>query len=226
MGNYFAFLFEMKDFFFGRSAVQNYMSEIFGIAITLVIVDRIIKRRDKNRLLPIKHISYSILWQNVDKFLSEFLPIEFINERIVLINFGEYRCMSIFEVKSVEEFEIISGIRRDLKLERELNEILNEDNDLFWAELKSVNIRLENLKRYESSLGELIVRFGSEMDRDLILLVHDISFEIKQYFFSYKSEVENYNETSLGFLIPNLTVKVIGLRNILLTRCEIRRSWF
>jgi len=48
-----------NNFFFGGNAVQNYVSEIFGITVSVLIANQIVKHRKRKRNLPLKQMAYS-----------------------------------------------------------------------------------------------------------------------------------------------------------------------
>jgi hypothetical protein len=77
------------DFLFERSALQNYLSEAVGIAITIVVVDRIVRHRVNAANRPIRDMCCTLLYERIDTFLFKYLPKQHVHVNSARsVNFG------------------------------------------------------------------------------------------------------------------------------------------
>jgi len=63
-------MIDQLSLFFQTDMGQNILAELFGILVTVLIVDQLIRSRDSRKLMPTKHIVYSKLMKLTDKIFS------------------------------------------------------------------------------------------------------------------------------------------------------------
>src|SRR5205809_6628878 len=84
----------------------NLVSEIFGILVTVLLIDRIIKRREESRWKPAKHIVHYKLVEIISQLFTTVIPHYVHNVHIesnyVIYQFGEVFSVPIINMSSID----------------------------------------------------------------------------------------------------------------------------
>lgn len=82
------------EFLFGTSAMQNYLSELFGILIALVVIDRVVQYRTERRERPRRDMACVLTFELIDAFIAKYLPAPYKCNGASVCRFGNYDASS------------------------------------------------------------------------------------------------------------------------------------
>ncbi len=210
---------DFTDFLFNINALQNYFSIILGIIITVFLIDKLIKNREKRKNLPIKAIAYSLLWERIDNFLDDFLPLEFRNVNFGSINFETYFDSTTFLIKKYEDYELREYMERSYEKEILSINRLKFNKDIYEKNIKHYNDNLNKIAQFNKDLSDIITQYKFVIDYELVILINSNIYKIKKHFQTYKSkiqDIEDFDNVKLYFILPTLIKNSIGIREFLI----------
>ncbi|PKO16811.1 MAG: hypothetical protein CVU39_06230 [Chloroflexi bacterium HGW-Chloroflexi-10] len=148
----------------------NLLSEGVGIVVTVFVIDRLLKNREKNRWLPAKNFLYSKLFTLTNDFLVHFIPVQYWKIESVVYVFGECEVMVGFEIDydlfpemvannfGLEESVPQTGFTDIETLEtlsNEIKDVLSNYIELIEPELLSKLLDLEDTLVFLLKLNEM-----------------------------------------------------------------------
>lgn len=208
-----------NDFFFGSSALQNYVSELFGVVVAVFIVDRVIRFRAKRRERPLRDMACVLVFEMVDIFIDKYLPAEHNRHGASGRSFGEYwanggvydfqdRALSFDKIKErMDAIERVRWQRINWPNSHDLSEQSRQSEE---DGLKAV---LRDVKQYGRDVEEFLFKHQGLLDRNLFQRLSAIRFEIAKGFRTYYEPLKITHASSFGVdirqLLPSILVKSI-----------------
>lgn len=222
--NSFANFFDF-DFFFGRNALQNYMSEIFSIILTIFVVDQVIRFRHKKINRPLKNIGYVRLFDELDDFVSDFIPVSFFHAPDHRnLQFGNYRTFVIRTLKNCTPHDLSDAIGKSEAARVSSVSIYEKGTDQYDEAIALLRARAKKLIDFEDHIQFILGQYSMHFTNEEVQILNEICFEINQHFSVYKYNVEtNVEEKRIGlpFVVPEVAVKAVALwRKLLITGIE------
>jgi hypothetical protein len=213
--NNFANYFD-ADFFFGRSALQNYLSEILSIIVTIFVVDQIIRYRHRRINRPLRNIGYVRLFDELDDFIEYFVPVDFYEiSTIRNLQFGNY---STFVVRTLQNFKL-SDLKCRISEEedsyqRSVAESKNAGEQEYGNAVRRLNERAQKLIAFENRIQVVIEHYSMHFTNSEVQVLNEICLQINQHFSSFSNSATSdadANEMKLSNVIPYVADKVILL---------------
>lgn len=210
------------DFFFGRSALQNYLSEILSIIVTIFVVDAIIRYRHRRINRPLRNIGYVRLFDELDDFIEYFVPVDFYEiSSIRDLRFGNY---STFVVRTLANFQ-----PSDLKCriseeedsyQRSVIDSKDESEETYRNAIWRLNERAQKLAAFEKRIGAVIEQYSMHFTNSEARVLNEICLQISQHFSTFGNSVTSdadANEIKLSNVVPYVADKVTFLWRQLLS---------
>jgi hypothetical protein len=212
--NNFANYFD-SDFFFGRSALQNYLSEILSIILTIFVVDQVIRFRHKRINRPLRNIGYVRLFDELDDFINDFVPVTFYQAPdIRSLMFGNYKTFVIRTLKNFTVYELCNNIRESEEAAVRSVNLYEKDTEQYNESIKRLHERAEKLTTFEDRIQFIIGQYSMHFQNDEVQMLNEICFQINQHFSVYKYNVASTGEAErigLPYVVPEVAVKAVAL---------------
>lgn len=160
------------NFFTDTSMLQNIVSELIGISVTVFLVDKIIIYREKQRTLPAKHVAYAQLLTAVNECLHKLLPIESKNLAINHVTFGNFDVMTLFEVTSYNSYETQKHIQTTSELTK------SYDMPSFQ---KDVSDMISSIKLIKHKLDSILIKSYPIIETEFNNMLRRFEFRIDEY---------------------------------------------
>lgn len=208
-------IFLDADFFFGRSALQNYLSEFLSIAITVFVVDQLIQYRHRRINRPLRNIGYVRLFDELDDFIRDFVPVSFYDiSKIRDLRFGSYSTFVVRTLKDFKDNELYRGVREyEAALERSV--ILFKNNDEIYNDsIRELNLRAQNLISFENRIQFIIEHYSMHFTNNEVQVLNEICLNINQHFSTYKNSVtgaDDIDKFNLSHVVPGVAEKIVSL---------------
>lgn len=201
------------DFLFGRGALQNYLSEAVGIAITIVVVDRIVRHRLNATNRSRRDMCCALVYERIDTFLFKYLPKQHVHVNSSRsLNFGGYFASGhiySFHESVVSRGELGSEIEDSVR-EWQVDYSLPDEAQLVEAE--SLRQSLREIEAFGKDINAFALNHEALLDKRIIKQLAAIHFMIAQ-------EMKNYYEPLRPRYRPCYGVHTYGLMPRLLIEC-------
>ena len=216
------------DFFFGENALQNYLSELFGILIAILVVDRLIQFRTKRANRPLRDMCCVMIFEMADNFIAKYLPKEYDLNGASSKRFGSYYASGgvyAFQEEKISLDEIAEKIKYN---ERERWEKINWpwtfklSEQSRQSEEDNLKVDLMYIKKYGKAIEEFILKHQTLIDNSIVQKLSSIRFEIVTSFKTYYEPLKPTYSASFGVdmlrLLPKITIESIEL-SLYLQKC-------
>lgn len=156
----------------------NFLSELFGILVTVFLVDEIIKSREKTRWKPTKDLVYYRLTEIVSKIFIDFSPLSLHEEIVpVMLSFGSFTTGLVKDFSSVD----LGFFELDPLLTKELDRVplgywLEDQHKLLIESYRIINVIINDSATFlEPEVLSLVFQLKDSNNRFLsfVLSVHD-----------------------------------------------------
>jgi hypothetical protein len=203
------------EFLFGTSALQNYLSELFGILIAVVVVDRVIKYRTERRERPRRDMASVLTFELMDTFIAKYLPTPYRCNGASGRRFGSYHASSgLYKFHkevlswSVVTTQIISTERlRWRRINWPNSSGLTEDQrSAEETRLKSV---LSDIRKYGRDIGDFLLQHQAVLDEGVLFRLGELRFIITTGFAGYYEPLKITYHHAFGVDIETLLPKVL-----------------
>jgi len=202
-------------FFFGTSALQNYLSELFGILIALFVVDRLISYRAERRERPRRDMACVLAFEMMDNFISKYLPERYNRNGISARRFGAYSASSgvyAFHEAVLSWTEVEAQIS---SAERERWERINwpadpnRDEHVRRGEETTLKRMLADIRQYGSELAAFLLQHQGVLDEEISRRIGEIRFTIVTGLAGYYEPLKPNYDWAFGVDIRTLLPKVL-----------------
>jgi hypothetical protein len=203
------------EFLFGTSALQNYVSELFGILIAIVLVDRVIKYRTERRARPRRDMACVLTFELMDAFIAKYLPAPYKCNGAGGRRFGNYRASSgvyKFHEEALSWSAVTSQI---LSAERLRWERINWPDstglteEVRRAEEETLKSALGDIRQYGKDIGDFLLQHQAVLDEEILRKLDELRFTIATGFAGYYEPLKITYADAFGVDIKTLLPKVL-----------------
>jgi hypothetical protein len=203
------------DFLFGTSALQNYLSELFGILVALFVVDRLISYRAERRERPRRDMACILAFEMMDNFISKYLPEPYNRNGMSARRFGAYRASSgVYSFHEsvlswTEVQEQIASVERE-RWER-INWPADSDSDghVRRGEETTLKGMLADIRQYGSDLATFLLQHQGVLDEEISRQIGEIRFTIGTGLAGYYEPLKPNYAWAFGVDIKTLLPEVL-----------------
>jgi hypothetical protein len=203
------------EFLFGTSALQNYLSELFGILIAIVLVDRVIKYRTERRARPRRDMACVLTFELMDAFIAKYLPAPYKCNGASGRRFGNYRASSGVYKYHEEALSWSAVTSQIISAERLRWERINWPDStgltegVRRAEEETLKSALGDIRQYGKDIGDFLLQHQAVLDEEILRRLDELRFTIATGFAGYYEPLKITYADAFGVDIKTLLPKVL-----------------
>jgi hypothetical protein len=206
------------DFFIGLDALQNYFSEILGIAITVLILPCIVQLYIKKRNRPLTYMFLDRVFSYSKHLIKKNIPTKYIED----FEFERYTDKN--KVFSIFQSFRLNGLDEDsieLHYIEKLGKLRNSDLMKYLGDVK------RDFEELESEINSWLTIYSSVMSDDISRLTHKLLYELRSFKHKYGEYLDLDNEclvSNYADYVTSITFELIRIYDHVLEQYPIEEG--